>query len=99
MARARCPANRNQTLPSATAAKTARMMSHGRMLNDPTLPWVAKEKNKQSATTAITALMNQRNQNQNFTMRPAGFGAGHNKPCSPLERNRGGSEQSVKPAH
>jgi hypothetical protein len=46
MAKARCPADRNQTLPPTTAAKTARMMSHGRMLNDPTLPWAAKEEKK-----------------------------------------------------
>jgi hypothetical protein len=38
------------------------------MLNDATLPWAAKEKKKYSATTAITASVDQRNQNQ--TSRP-----------------------------
>jgi len=46
IARACCPAERNQTLPPTTAAKTPRIASHGRMLNDPTLPTPAREKKK-----------------------------------------------------
>ena len=46
IARACCPAERNQTLPPTTAAKAARIASHGRMLNDPTLPPADREKKK-----------------------------------------------------
>ena len=67
IATACCPAERNQTLPPTTPAKAARIASHGRMLNDPTLPPAAREKKKQSATAAITASTDHRNQNQNFT--------------------------------
>jgi hypothetical protein len=46
--------NRNNLLPdrtqpnaaSKTAAKAARIASHGKMLNDPTLPPAAREKKK-----------------------------------------------------
>ncbi len=38
MATACCPAERNQMLPPTTPAKAARIASHGRMLNAPTLP-------------------------------------------------------------
>jgi len=46
IATACCPAERNQTLPPTTAAKTARIASQGTMLNDPTLPPADREKKK-----------------------------------------------------
>jgi hypothetical protein len=67
IATACCPAERNQTLPPTTTAKTATIASQGRMLNDPTPPPADREKKKYSATAAITASIAQRNQNQNFT--------------------------------
>ena len=46
MASARWPIDRNQMLPPTTAAKAARIINHGRMLNARILLSAAKEKKK-----------------------------------------------------